>query len=177
MNISPKKFAHLFYFHSICKKTYMKKIILLIMITCGLQFAHAQVNDHALGIRMGYGGGISYQGKLSKTNRFEINAAVGLGESVTYLRASGIYQWVFDVGIGWNVYVGPSATAGLQFIDGDVDGSKDGLFILLGGQAGLEYNLQNIPFQVSVDVMPQIGVFNSKEDIYFDPALGIRWVF
>lgn len=68
----------------------MKKIILLIMITCGLQFAHAQVNDHALGIRMGYGGGISYQGKLSKTNRFEINAAVGLGESVTYLRVGNL---------------------------------------------------------------------------------------
>jgi hypothetical protein len=164
-------------FSSICKKTDMKRITLLILIACNLQIGYRQVVDHALGIRAGLGGGVSYQHKLSKVNRLEVNGGVNIGNSVTYLRVSGAYQWVYDIGIGLNVYVGPSATTGLQFLAGDVDGSKDGLFILLGGQAGFDYYFQSVPFQISLDVMPQFGVFNSKEDIYFDPALGIRYVF
>ena len=155
----------------------MKRITLLILIACSFQIGYGQVVDHALGIRAGLGGGVSYQHKLSKVNRLEVNGGLGIGTSATYLRVSGAYQWVFDIGIGFNFYAGPSATTGLQFLAGDVDGSKDGLFILLGGQAGFDYYFQNVPFQISLDVMPQIGVFNSKENFYADPAFAIRYVF
>lgn len=156
----------------------MKKLVLTIIIVLTVQLGFSQVNDHALGLRFGYGGGISYQGKISKTNRFEVDGSFGLGSSYTYGRVTGIYQWVFDAGIGWNFYVGPAISVGsLIKDDPGIGKGEDGLYILGGGQLGVDYNLQNLPFQISIDIMPQFAIVNSYDSYYIDPALGIRWVF
>lgn len=156
----------------------MKRIILLLIIVCSFQLGKTQVNDMALGLRFGYGGGISYQQGLSKTNRLELDGAFGIGTSYNYLRLTAAYHWVFDVGTGWNVYIGPAIAVGSLFKEDATIGKGDnGLYILGGGQFGVDYNLQNLPFQISIDILPQFAIINGYDDYYIDPALGIRYVF
>ena len=52
-----------------------------------------------------------------------------------------------------------------------------GLFTLLAGDIGIEYNF-NIPLLLSLDMRPEIG-FNDdfSDDLDFDIALGIRYQF
>lgn len=156
----------------------MKRILLLLIIACSFQIGQAQVNDMALGLRFGYGGGVSYQFGLNKVNRVELDGSFGIGSSYTYLRVTGAYHWVFDVGIGWNVYIGPALAAGILSKEAaGVGKGDDGLYILGGGQLGVDYNLQNLPFQISIDILPQFAIINGYDDYYIDPALGIRYVF
>ena len=49
--------------------------------------------------------------------------------------------------------------------------------MLLGGQLGIDYNFQEFPVMLSIDIMPQVGVLNSNQDFYIDPAFAIRYVF
>ncbi len=145
-----------------------------------LHTAKAQVNEHALGVRFGSGGGISYQHGLNKKNRLEINLAGDFSSNYTWLRATGAYQWVFEVSSGLNVFVGPSASVGFLGVEEEKFTGKgqDGLTIYAGGQIGIDYNFQSIPIQISIDALPQFGLLNAIDnDISLDPALGIRWVF
>lgn len=159
----------------------MKKLLLVLTILFSVSVLSAQVNENALGVRFGYGGGLSYQHGLNKTNRIEANLAVAISTYYTDIKVAAAYQWVFEVSSGLNVYVGPSAMVGIHsFDDADRDKVKgeQGLFIRGGGQIGVDYNFQSIPIQVSIDAMPQFAILNAIDnDFTFDPALGIRWVF
>ncbi len=156
----------------------MKGLILILFSVFCLSALTAQVNDHALGVRFGYGGGISYQHGLNKVNRLEANLALGLGSYYSYFKLSGAYHWVFDIGTGFNLYAGPAATVGSVNFESNYFGNdEEGLFIAIGGQLGLDYNFQEFPLQISIDIMPQFPILNPFEDVYFDPAIGVRWVF
>jgi len=156
----------------------MKKLLLILFAIGSFSVASAQIYGNALGLRFGYGGGISYQHQLNKTNRVEADLGLGLGITYSYFRLTTAYHWVFDIGVGWNFYVGPALTVGNQFLKDNYLGSgKEGLFIMGGGQLGVEYNWQNLPFQISLDVLPQFAIVNGFDDVTLDPALGLRWVF
>ena len=156
----------------------MKKIILLAVLGLSLQLASAQINDHALGLRFGYGGGISYQHKFSKTTRGEFNGQFLLGSSYSTLRLTGIYQWFFDMDRGFGFYAGPGVSTGSVSIGDNYNGKGDnGFFVSVGGQVGIEYTFEDLPLQISIDVLPMFSVVNNYDDIYLDPALGIRYVF
>ncbi|MBK7035044.1 MAG: hypothetical protein IPI31_10150 [Bacteroidetes bacterium] len=156
----------------------MKKLLLILFAIGSFSVASAQIYGNALGVRFGYGGGISYQHQLNKTNRVEADLGMGLGNSYSYFRLTAAYHWVFDIGTGWNFYVGPAITVGSQFLKNDYLGNgKEGLFIMGGGQLGVEYNWQSLPFQISLDVLPQFAIVNGFDDVAFDPALGFRWIF
>lgn len=156
----------------------MKKFLFL-MIACALfSQAHAQINDHALGIRFGFGGGISYQHKLSKTNRLELDGAFNVSESYNSIRLTGIYQWVFDMNKGFSFYAGPAISTGSMTLGGTYNGKgKNGFYLSGGGMAGLDYNFDGLPVQVSVDVLPMFPIINNVDNFYLDPALGVRIVF
>jgi hypothetical protein len=177
MNFPPNNLHSHFIFTLFVQKTDMKRLLLLLILACTLQIGKAQVNDHAIGVRGGFGGGITYQHGLSDINRAEIIGGFGVNNDALSLRAALAYQWVFDIGVGLNVYAGPSATVGAQFFDTPVGNAEDGLFMLLGGQLGIDYNFQEFPVMLSIDIMPQVGVLNSNQDFYIDPAFAIRYVF
>ncbi len=156
----------------------MRKTLLILLLTLCASAAQAQINDHAIGVRFGYGGGISYQHKFSKVNRGELNAQFGISDSYTTLRLTGIYQWVFNMNDGFHFYVGPGVSAGSLSIDNKYAGKgENGLFVSVGGQLGVDYVFDGIPLQLSLDVLPMISVVNNYDDIYLDPALGVRYVF
>ncbi len=156
----------------------MKKGLLLALLGLMMQVASAQINDHAIGLRFGYGGGISYQHKFSRETRGELNGQFLLGSSYSSIRLTGIYQWVFDMNKGFAFYVGPGVSTGSLQLENTYNGKgKPGFFLSIGGQAGIEYIFDGIPIQLSVDVLPMFSIVNNYDDIYLDPAFGIRYVF
>lgn len=156
----------------------MKKILLLTFSLLVFAGAKAQISDHAIGLRFGWGGGLSYQMKLDKNNRLELNGAMNFGGAYSTLRLTGAYHWVFQMSGPWQFYVGPAASAGSLKLENNYAGKGDnGLFVSIGGQIGVDYTFENVPILLSVDVLPMISVVNNYDDIYLDPAFGIRYVF
>ena len=146
----------------------MKKTIFLFVVTvCMAGALSAQVDSKAIGLRLTYGGEVSYQHPLSSSNRIEANA----GYSVDYgLGLSGTYQWVWDLSAlatGFNWYVG--AGAGVSI--GDEKFYARGL-----GQIGIEYNF-NIPLQISIDYRPSLYFVGVTGYGASDAAFSIRYKF
>ena len=156
----------------------MKKLLLPVFICILFTHSYSQVNDHALGVRFGYGGGISYQQGLNNLNRLEVNLGFSLGSYYSAFVLTAVYQWVFPLKGGFNWYIGPAATLGSWSVGDTYTGKKDGGFFLsAGGQLGLEYNFAELPLQISIDVIPEAGIINGYNDFYFDPAFAVRYVF
>ena len=88
----------------------MKKYFftLSLLITC-LNAINAQdINDNSIGLRFGGGNGsageISYQKALGSNNRLEID--LGLANDFTDFKATGLYQWVWNLEDRFNWYTG-----------------------------------------------------------------------
>ena len=166
----------------------MKKVILSAIMLLGLVFsAQAQeISKNALGLRLGdndgFGGEISYQRGLSKNNRLEFDLGWRNSKHVDAIKLVGLYQWVWNIEGGFNWYAGVGA--GLGSWSYDKNGFSDsGTFALVAGDLGIEYNFQEAPFQLSLDIRPEFYLNNSgdnqfREDSFGpDIALGIRYRF
>ncbi|MDR0547631.1 MAG: hypothetical protein LBG77_08680 [Dysgonamonadaceae bacterium] len=149
----------------------MRKILLvMVLAVSGMFAANAQVDGNAIGLRLGYGAEISYQHALGDANRLELDLGTSIGSGYFGAGLTGAYHWVFDLSTlskGFNWYVGPGAHFALWNYKavGSIEGRTD--FALgIAGQIGIEYNLENIPLQLSLDYRP---VF------YFLPSTGGGW--
>lgn len=163
----------------------MKKIILTVFMLFGLAFAsQAQdISKNALGLRLGdndgFGGEVSYQRGLSSKNRLEIDLGWRNSNNVDALKLTGVYQWVWNIDGGFNWYAGVGG--GIGSWNYDYSGFKDkGTFLFAAGDLGIEYNFEEVPIQLSIDMRPEL-YFNSDgyRDSSFGPdlALGIRYRF
>lgn len=162
----------------------MKKLILFTAFIMGAVFfnqAKAQdIAENAIGLRVGDGGGfgaeISYQRALSDNNRLELDLGWRNNDDFDAIRLIGLYQWVWNIEGGFNWYAG--AGAGLGNYDDQNDRDDDGVFALIAGNIGIEYNF-DIPLLISLDFRPEI-IFSSygpSDDFGPDVALGIRYQF
>ncbi len=101
----------------------MKKLITAALVVIAFSFqAQAQrMSKNALGIR--FGGGretngfeLSYQHKLSKANRLEIDFGWSDDHHHNHdydaIKLTGLYQWVWKIEDGFNWYVGRGAGVG-----------------------------------------------------------------
>ncbi|WP_438969374.1 outer membrane protein [Nonlabens sp.] len=165
----------------------MKKIFLTLLLTViTLTITNAQeVSKNAIGIRAGDGDGfgteISYQRALSGNNRLEIDLGYENGDNFDGFKATGMYQWLWNIEGGFNWYAGAGAGVGTISLDDDFpargnfnDDSET--FIFAAGQVGIEYNF-DLPLLISLDVRPEFyfGDFRDGNDL--DIALGIRYQF
>jgi len=161
----------------------MKKVIFLfvcavVMATCILK---AQVNDKAVGLRLGYDAQeILYQQLLTQSNRLELTLGVntfGRNSAGNFCRGiglNGVYQWLNDlssIATGLNWYYGLGAAVLLH-------GNLFGTGAL--GQIGLEYSF-NSPIQLSVDYRPGFYWLPGADNIFRfswnTPCLSIRYRF
>mgnify|MGYP000577879448 CR=1 FL=1 len=148
----------------------MKKIILGLGILFGFAFSsNAQdIADHAIGLRIGnndgFGSEISYQKKLDKNNRLEID--LGLRDSFSDVKITGLYQWVWKLEDNFNWYAGAGA--------GIYDANKTSIFA--SGVIGLEYNFDS-SFLISLDYRPEIGITGYLDGLNSDFGLGVRYQF
>jgi hypothetical protein len=165
----------------------MKKVFVTLLFTVvTLAITNAQeVSKNAIGIRAGDGDGfgteISYQRALSGNNRLEIDLGYENGDNFDGFKATGIYQWLWNIEGGFNWYAGAGAGVGTISLDDDFPGrgnfdDDSETFIFAAGQVGIEYNF-DFPLLISLDVRPEFyfGDFRDGNDL--DIALGIRYQF
>ena len=141
----------------------MKKLILssiVILLLMSTLTVNAQQN--ALGVRLGYGGELSFQTKLSG-NRGE--ADLGWWEHGFTL--TGIYQWVKPLQQGFAWYVGAGAT---------LSSWDKGTGVGAVGNLGLEYNL-SIPLQLSLAWRPEFYLTPSTGFYGNSIGFSIRYKF
>ena len=137
------------------------------------------IAKNALGLRLGdndgFGGELSYQARLSSTNRLELDLGWRNGNSYSAFKLTGLYQWVFPLDGDFNWYVG--AGGGISSFSGkdNFKGNNSTAFFV-AGDIGIEYNF-DIPLQLSLDFRPEIGNNDYTDNTVFDIALGIRYRF
>lgn len=147
----------------------MKKLVLAFGLFVGVFSTNAQdISDNAIGLRFGGGNGaggeISYQKNLGNNNRLEID--LGLANEFANFKASGLYQWVWNVEEKFNWYAG--AGGGIV--------SANGTGIYAAGIVGIEYNF-DAPILLSIDYRPEIGLAGGLEGLNSDIALSVRYQF
>lgn len=158
----------------------MKKLVLTtVILFTSLFFVKAQnIADNAIGLRIGdddgFGTEISYQRALGDNNRLELDLGWRSGKSYDGFKLTGLYQWVWQLDGDFNWYAGAGGgLATLNFDNKDIDNET---FAFVAGNVGIEYQF-DIPLLLSLDFRPEIGFGDFRDDLGFDIALGIRYLF
>ncbi len=161
----------------------MKKLLVFALVAFGfaIQAQAQEISKNAIGLRLGdndgFGTEINYQRGLSDNNRLEFGLQLNGDSNVNVLKLSGLYQWVWNIEGGFNWYAG--AGGGFAFVNFDDDkfeGNDDETTLFLAGTAGIEYNF-DFPLLLSLDVRPEFGFGDYRDDLGFDFALGVRYQF
>ena len=161
----------------------MKKLVFLVLAMLFSALTQAQINEHALGLRLGGGdaGGteISYQHGLSGKTRLEFDLGWRNDRYYDAFCLSGVHQWVFPIESGFQWFVGVGGQIGSWSWDDKYTGNDDdGMWIGVAGQIGIEYQFSEVPLQIGIDARPTIGIVNSNSDLgYWDLALSVRYCF
>ena len=148
----------------------MKKVFLVfsLIFTATLSMNAQDISENAIGLRFGGGNGvggeISYQKALGSNNRLEID--LGLANEFANFKATGLYQWVWNLEDKFNWYAG--AGGGIV--------SAGGTGIYASGVIGIEYNFE-APILLSIDYRPEIGVAGGLDGLNSDVALSVRYQF
>ena len=148
----------------------MKKIVLGVSLLVGsICTINAQdIYDNAIGLRFGGGNGsggeISYQKPLGSNNRLEIN--LGLANEFTNFKATGLYQWVWNLEDKFNWYTG--------FGGGLVSAGGTGIYA--AGVIGIEYDF-DAPVLLSLDYRPEVGVAGGLDGLSSNISLSVRYQF
>ena len=156
----------------------MKKVLLVLIAVLGLGFAASAQNW--IGVRGAFGSSsgaeLSFQHGFNVNNRMELDLGWNTHRhdnvNYGYFNLSAIYQWMGGIAGNFGWFAGLGANAG--FWNGYNDG-KFGLGFL--AQAGLEYNFQAVPFQITLDFRPQWDVLGAASGFGYAGALGIRYRF
>ncbi|MEQ6123725.1 hypothetical protein AAON49_05950 [Pseudotenacibaculum sp. MALMAid0570] len=158
----------------------MKKLVLVAIALIGLAASSnaQQISKNALGLRLGdsdgLGAEVSYQRALGENNRLEIDLGWRNGNNFDGFKATGLYQWVWNIDNGFNWFAGFGGGLGsYSFDDTTLDNET---FLFAAGSIGVEYNF-DIPLLISLDVRPEFGFGDFNDDLDFDIALGIRYQF
>lgn len=162
----------------------MKKIIITLALILGLTTAvEAQsISKNALGLRLGsndgFGGELSYQRKLSKNNRLELDLGLRSNNGVSAFKGTALYQWVWNIEGGFYWYAGVGGGLGSWKVEKNGINSN-GTFLFVAGDLGIEYNF-DAPIQIALDIRPEL-YFNSDNyrtnNFGPDIAFSIRYRF
>lgn len=157
----------------------MKKILFSIVfaLTATLSIQAQDISKNAIGVRFGsndgLGGEISYQRKLSDTNRLEVDLGWRNNSNTDAYKLTGIYQWVWPLGNQFNWYAGFGGGIG-NWKTKNVD--KTQTLLIAAGNVGIEFDL-DIPLLISLDYRPEIGFNKIYDGLNSDIALGLRYQF
>lgn len=161
----------------------MKKLFLFIgFLTISVLTANAQdIADNAIGIRFGdndgFGGEISYQRKLSDANRLEVDLGIRGNSTYSGFKATGLYQWVWQLDGQFNWYAGAGGGLGTWKIKSTpLTTSRSETYLFGAGVIGVEYNF-DIPLVISLDYRPEIGFGDFYDGFNSDFGLGVRYQF
>ena len=164
----------------------MKNILItfLLVIAVGFTVNAQEISKNALGLRLGdndgFGGEISYQARLSSSNRLELDLGWRDGKNYDGFKLTGLYQWVMPIENRFNWYLGLGGGVGsYDFNDDNNDNDNKDTFVFIAGDIGIEYNF-SIPLLISLDFRPELGFGDSNfnnDGLDLDIALGLRYQF
>ena len=165
----------------------MKKIVLMAaMLFAGVAVqAQEGVSKNAIGLRLGGNDGfraeVSYQRLLSENNRLEVDLGWGSSKHYNAVKATGVYQWMWNIEGGFNWYAGVGGGLGswsYDWNDGNHHYNNSDFFLFVAGQIGIEYNF-DFPLQLSADFRPEIYLINNDYHDSFGPdfAISARYKF
>ena len=148
----------------------MKKTLILIAAILGFAVV-ASAQPRAIGIRAGYGGEFSYQHSFG-SNFGELDLGWWGNNHINLV---GIYDLVIGGNGQVNVYIGPGAQLSI-WNDEPAHTSRSN--VGLAGQFGVEWNIPQIPLQLSVDWRPVFFFLNDGRGVGYDRVgLGRRYRF
>ena len=156
------------------KKYLLSFALVLGFITNGFT---QDISDNAIGLRFasnhGIGSEISYQRKLTRTNRLEGDLGWSNNNDFNALKITGIYQWVWNIEDNFNWYAG----VGAGFENWSSDKSNNGTFLFASGDVGIEYSF-SIPLLLSLDFRPEVGGNDYYNDNFnSNVALSLKYQF
>ena len=167
----------------------MKKLLItgIIVLMASVSMNAQEISKNALGLRLGdndgFGGELSYQARLSNSNRLELDLGWRDGKNYDGFKLAGLYQWVMNIEDGFNWYVGLGGGVGsYSFNDNNNFNNGDDYndtFVFAAGNIGIEYNF-DIPLLISLDFRPELGFGDERynnNDLGLDIALGLRYQF
>ncbi|MBO4918036.1 MAG: hypothetical protein J5374_09190 [Bacteroidales bacterium] len=145
----------------------MKKLI-AVLIGVFAFVAVASAQSRALGLRIGYGGELSYQHNVS--GGF-LEADLGFLANAHGFYVSGMYDFIFASSGIANFYVGPGVQVGVHNHEHSSEINAG-----IGGQLGVEFEIPSIPLNLSLDWRP---IYYFQQDVFGwqGIALGIRYRF
>ena len=160
-----------------------KQFILAVLILATSFISYSQdISKNALGLRLGsndgFGGEISYQRKLSSSNRLEFDLGLRNSKNINAFKLAGLYQWVMPIEKNFNWYVGVGGGVGSWSYDYNKE-KDSGTFFFAAGDIGIEYNF-DIPLQISLDFRPELYANSTgyrDNNFGSDIGLGLRYRF
>ena len=168
------------------QKFYMKKLFIAAIIGLSLTAEAQNISKNALGLRFGqndgFGAEVSYQRKLQKDNRLEIDLGWRNNDNFNFLKATGLYQWVWNIEGDFNWYAGVGGGFGSWNYNDNYkknfpNYTNGGSYGFLAGNIGIEYDF-DIPLLVSLDFRPEFVLSNGYGRNYgSDIALALRYQF
>lgn len=159
----------------------MKKVLLLVgfIMSSALRINAQDISKNAIGLRLGsddgFGGEISYQRALGGNNRLEIDLGIRNSNNYDGFKATGLYQWLWNIEGGFNWYAGVGG--GLANYNGNKNDDFSETFVFAAGNIGIEYNFPSTPILLSLDYRPEFGFGNRFNEFGNDVAFGIRYQF
>jgi hypothetical protein len=166
----------------------MKKNYCCFCLLIGLAFtSQAQENilKNTIGLRIGNNHGlgieISYQKKLLPKNRLELDLGWTNDNNTDAIKITGIYQWYWNIEKDLDWFTGFGGGIGTWNTNdnyNNIYGNDNGVFAVICGDVGIEYNFKDIPIQLAIDLRPEF-VFNNyqKNDFGFNLGLAMRYKF
>ena len=165
----------------------MKKLIFLSILGLTLSLNAQNISKNALGLRFGdnsgFGAEVSYQRKLQKDNRLELDLGWRNNDSFNFIKGTGLFQWVWNIEGDFNWYAGVGGGIGSwsystiykknfpYFVE------TGGTYAFLAGNLGIEYDF-DFPLLVSLDFRPEFVLSNGYGENYgSDIALALRYQF
>lgn len=158
----------------------MKKILLILMLTCGALAFNNQTKAQSTGSNYktafgfkGYFGDGSIGGLNVKHFMRNSNALEGgLYFKNHFIMLEGLYEWNGDIsgapGLKW--YTGPGAQLGF-FTEGD----NDAMFAIKG-TVGLDYKINGAPIDVALDLNPTFRLTQGSDFSLF-AGVAFRFAF
>ena len=155
----------------------MKKIVITLLFSLSFYSLQAQNYNNAIGVRLGGISGVTFKTMMSGSNALEVIVG-GKYRGVHAVVLYEVHAEAFDVpNLFW--YYGGGGHIGFwegrygRWFD-EARGSTTAIGI--DGIFGMEYQIEEIPFTVSLDLIPSFNIAEYT-GFFVDGALSIRYVF
>jgi hypothetical protein len=145
---------------NIAEKNKMRNSLVILVLFAVTTFSYSQNYKTAIGIKGGYPGYGSLNGKHFLNSKTAIEGSIGGGTNTLWLQ--GLYELNFSLEQGLNWYAGGGANLGFYSFKNTITNERTSNMILgLNGIVGIEYTFEDFPLNVALDTGPNLRIINS----------------